>query len=112
VQNQYNPWSRQPEFDGVLEYCDREKLTFLPWGPLGGTRHQGQITQTSVLSQLAQEKGVSVYSLVLAWLRTKSPQIIPIPGTSKVENLVDCLRAIDISLTATEVNQIDQATAT
>lgn len=112
VQNQYNPWYRQPEIDGVLEYCDREKLTFLPWGPLGGTRHKGQITQTSAISQLAQEKGASVYAVVLAWLRAKSPQIIPIPGTSKVANLVDCLRSIDLSLTSEEVSQIDRATAT
>ena len=31
VQNQYNPWHRQPESDGVLEYCETEKLTFFPW---------------------------------------------------------------------------------
>ena len=36
VQNQYNPWHRQPESDGVLEYCQTEGLTFLPWSPLGG----------------------------------------------------------------------------
>ena len=36
VQNQYSPWHRRPERNGVLEYCEREGLTFLPWSPLGG----------------------------------------------------------------------------
>lgn len=111
VQNQFNPWHRQPELDGVLEYCEHEGLTFLPWGPLGGTRHQGQLDQVDAIAQLAQAKGVSVQCILLAWSRAKSPCIVPIPGTSKVENLQACLQAIDVHLSASEVNQIDQATA-
>ncbi len=41
VQNQYSPWQRQPENDGVLKYCEQQGLTFLPWSPFGGRRrHQ------------------------------------------------------------------------
>lgn len=111
VQNQFNPWHRQPEFDGVLEYCEQEGLTFLPWGPLGGTRHKGQLDQVRAIAQLAQDKGVSAQCVLLAWLQAKSPCVVPIPGTSKVENLQACLRATDVHLSASEVNQIDQATA-
>lgn len=75
VQNQYNPWHRQPEFDGVLEYCENEGLTFLPWSPLGGSRRVSRLEDISAISQLAREKGVSVYCIVLAWLRAKSPCI-------------------------------------
>ena len=84
VQNQYNPWYRQPEHDGVLKYCETENLTFFPWSHLGGSRRVSSLQDIPVIAQLAQEKGVSVYQIVLAWLRAKSPCIVPIPGASKV----------------------------
>ncbi len=111
VQNQYNPWHREPESDGVLEYCDREGLTFLPWSPLGGSRRFSQIKEIEAIVQLAQAKGVSVYSLVLAWLRAKSPSVLPIPGASKPESIEDSITAATVKLDRTEVDQIDQAVA-
>ncbi|MBW4470842.1 MAG: aldo/keto reductase [Stenomitos rutilans HA7619-LM2] len=111
VQNQYNPWHREPETDGVLEYCDREGLTFFPWSPLGGSRRFSQIKEIEAIVQLAQAKGVSVYSIVLAWLRAKSPSVLPIPGASKPESIEDSVTAATISLSQAEANQIDQATA-
>jgi aryl-alcohol dehydrogenase-like predicted oxidoreductase len=112
VQNQYNPWHREPESDGVLEYCDREGLTFLPWSPLGGSRRFSQIKEIEAIVQLAQAKGVSVYSLVLAWLRAKSPSVLPIPGASKPESIEDSITAATVKLDRTEVDQIDQAVTT
>ncbi|MBD2036110.1 aldo/keto reductase [Leptolyngbya sp. FACHB-321] len=112
VQNQYNPWNREPESDGVLEYCDREGLTFLPWSPLGGSRRFNQIKEIKAIVQLAQAKGVSVYSIVLAWLRAKSPSVLPIPGASKPESIEDSITAATVKLDQTEVDQIDQAIAT
>jgi pyridoxine 4-dehydrogenase len=111
VQNQYNPWNRQPELDGVLEYCEKEKLTFLPWSPLGGSRRVGKLEDIDAIAQLAQEKGVSVYNIVLAWLRAKSPAIVPIPGASKVSSIEDSVRAVDVKLSDQEVAKIDRATA-
>ncbi|MEW5860773.1 MAG: aldo/keto reductase [Cyanobacteriota bacterium] len=111
VQNQYNPWDRQPEEDGVLEYCEKEKLTFLPWSPLGGSRRVGKLEDIDAIAQLAQEKGVSVYNIVLAWLRAKSPAIVPIPGASKVSSIEDSVRAVDVNLSDEEVAKIDRATA-
>ncbi len=110
VQNQYNPWHRQPETDGVLEYCDREGLTFFPWSPLGGSRRFSQIKDIPAIAQLAQAKGVSVYSIVLAWLRAKSPRVLPIPGASKPESILDSLTAANVTLSQADVEQIDQAT--
>ncbi|MFE1743911.1 aldo/keto reductase [Coleofasciculus sp. H7-2] len=111
VQNQYNPWNRQPEYDGVLEYCQKEKLTFLPWSPLGGSRRVSNLEDIDAIAQLAQEKGVSVYNIVLAWLRAKSPAIVPIPGASKVSSIEDSVRAVDVQLSDEEVAKIDRATA-
>lgn len=112
VQNQYNPWYRLPEIDGVLKYCDREKLTFLPWSPLGGSRRVGNLAEIDAIAQLAQAKGVSVYCIVLAWLLAKSPCIVPIPGASKISSIEDSVRAVDVKLSEAEVRKIDQATDT
>ena len=112
VQNQYNPWYRLPEIDGVLKYCDREKLTFLPWSPLGGSRRVGNLAEIGAIAQLAQAKGVSVYCIVLAWLLAKSPCIVPIPGASKISSIEDSVRAVDVKLSEEEVRKIDQATDT
>lgn len=111
VQNQYNPWYRQPEFDGVLEYCEGEALTFLPWSPLGGSRRVKSLQEFPVIVNLAREKGVSIYCIVLAWLRAKSPCIVPIPGASKVSSIEDSVQALKVKLTAEEVAQIDRETA-
>ncbi len=112
VQNQFNPWHRQPEIDGVLAYCEQEGLTFLPWSPLGGSRRVQQLPEIAPIAQLAAVKGVSVYCIVLAWLRAKSPCIVPIPGAKRVQSLQDSLRSIQVSLSETEISQIDRATAT
>lgn len=111
VQNQFNPWHRQPETDGVLDYCEQEGLTFLPWSPLGGSRRVQQLPQIAPIAQLAQAKGVSVYCIVLAWLRAKSPCVVPIPGAKRLQNLQDSLKSIDVDLSAIEVRQINRATA-
>ena len=107
VQNQYNLWQRQPEVDGVLEYCEREKLTFFPWSPLGGSSRVSRLQDIAIIAELAQEKNVSVYQIVLAWLLAKSPCIVPIPGASKISSLEDSVRAIAVKLSAEEVTHID-----
>lgn len=110
VQNQYNPWHREPERDGVLEYCEQEKLTFLPWSPLGGSRRVKALPDIEAITAIAEEKAVSVYCLVLAWLRAKSPCVVPIPGASKLSSIEDSVKAVEVQLSSLEVERIDQAT--
>jgi aryl-alcohol dehydrogenase-like predicted oxidoreductase len=111
VQNQYSPWHRQPETDGVLEYCEQEKLTFLPWSPFGGMRRHANLPDIQAIAQIAQEKGVSLYCIVLAWLRAKSPCILPIPGASKISSIENSVTALNVKLSAAEIQKIDQATS-
>ncbi|QFS47985.1 aldo/keto reductase [Nostoc sphaeroides] len=110
VQNQYSPWQRQPENDGVLKYCEEQGLTFLPWSPFGGRRRHQDLQDIPAIANLAKEKGVSVYNIVLAWLRSKSPAILPIPGASKVSSIEDSAQAINVKLSDEEVQKIDRAT--
>jgi pyridoxine 4-dehydrogenase len=62
------------------------------------------------IAKLAKEKGVSVYGIVLAWLRSKSPCILPIPGASKTNSIEDTVRAVDVKLSDDEVQRIDRQT--
>ncbi|TAG86914.1 MAG: aldo/keto reductase [Oscillatoriales cyanobacterium] len=109
VQNQYNPWHREPESDGVLEYCEAEKLTFFPWSPLGGSRRVTSLQDIPAIAKLAAEKNVSVYCIVLAWLMAKSPCIVPIPAATKLSSIEDSVKAVDVKLTDEEIQQISES---
>lgn len=108
VQNQFSLWHRVPLKDGTLEYCDREGLTFLPWGPLGGRRRAGRIDQYETLMELSEAKGISPHRVALAWLMAKSPVVLPIPGASRPENIEDASRADEVSLTDDEARRLEQ----
>ena len=82
VQNQYNLLERRSE--DVLKYCTQEGIGFIPWFPLaiGTLANAG-----SPLAASAKQLGVTPSQIALAWLLEKSPVILPIPGTSKVEHV-------------------------
>ena len=108
VQNQYNPWHRQPEFDGVLDYCEQEGLIFFPWSPLGGSSRVSRLQDIKVIAELAKDREVSVYQIVLSWLRAKYDCIVPIPGASHLSSIEDSVKAVDLELSNQEVKQIDE----
>lgn len=108
VQNQHNPWHRKPEFDGVLEYCERKGLIFLPWSPVGGMYRYKKLLQIKALTDLAHSKNCSVYSLILAWLRQKSPCVVVIPGATKTASIEDSVSSLKVTLTPDEMKQIDK----
>ncbi|MBE9043496.1 aldo/keto reductase [Pleurocapsales cyanobacterium LEGE 10410] len=108
VQNQYNPWHRQPEFDGVLDYCQREGLIFFPWSPLGGSSRVKGLQDIRVIAELAQARDVSVYQIVLGWLRGKYSCIVPIPGASRLSSIEDSVKAADLELSTKEIERIDR----
>lgn len=107
VQNQYSPWHRRPEEDGVLAYCERESLTFLAYSPLGGKSRAKRLEAYEDIVALAKARDVSPQRLVLAWLMAKSPCVLPIPGASRPETIADSARAAELTLTDEEVRRID-----
>lgn len=106
VQNQYNPWKRSPETDGVLAYCEKERLTFLPWSPLGGSSRVDRLKDIPILRSISLERGVSPQRIVLAWMMARSPAILPIPGASRVHNLEDSVASAELQLTGQEIQSI------
>ena len=104
VQNQYNIENRRSE--EVLVYCEKEKMAFIPWAPIGGSR--ASLAKTgNPLEAEAKKRGVSAVQLALAWLLQRSPVMVPIPGTSSVAHLEENVAAAKISLSAEEWGAIE-----
>lgn len=111
VQNQYSPWHRAPEEDGVLTYCTDRDLAFLPWSPMGGQARTKRLDEIDALRALAEARGISPQRLVIAWLLHRSPAIVPIPGTTDPSHLDDVLAAADVELSDDEMARMDAASA-
>lgn len=93
VQNRYNLADRK--WENVLRYCEKERLGFMPWAPVGGNRS----LKDSALDKVAQEQKASVYQIAIAWLLAHSPVMLPIPGTSSVAHLEENEGARKLKLT-------------
>ena len=97
VQNRYNLADRK--WENVLRYCEKERLGFMPWAPVGGNRS----LKDSALEKVAQEQKASVYQIAIAWLLAHSPVMLPIPGTSSVAHLEENMAARKLKLTDAQV---------
>ena len=106
VQNRLNPFFREAEDEGVLEYCTREGIGFLAYSPLGGGRLNRKLPGHPVLSPIAGRHGVSEHAVVLAWLLALSSVVIPIPGARTVEHARDSAGAASLTLDPDEVEQV------
>src|SRR6184192_3725863 len=105
IQNQYNITDRKAE--AALNYCEKEKMGFIPWAPIGGSRKPSLHTTRNALEAEAKRHNVSAVQLVLAWLLQKSPVILPIPGTSSLAHLEENMAAAKLQLTPQEWKKIE-----
>jgi len=106
VQNQYNIENRKSE--GVLTYCEKQNLAFIPWAPIGGGRSPLR-TSNNPLAAEASRHGVSAIELALAWLLQHSPVMVPIPGTSSLAHLEENVASKNLHLTPTEWQSAEEA---
>ena len=107
VQNQFNLWHREAEMDGILEYCVQSDLVFLPWRPFGGLGLSQRLGEVQPLARLASERGISPQRLIIAWQLAKSSSILPIPGSCRLDHILDCLAAVEDRLDDAEVRCLD-----
>jgi pyridoxine 4-dehydrogenase len=103
VQDRYNLLERQNEL--VVDYCEAQSITFMPWTPL----MRGKLTQSRTLVEMATEKGVSPNQLALSWLLKRSPVMLPIPGTLSPVHLEENLSAADIELSQADYRRLDES---
>jgi len=102
VQNRYSITDRGSE--DVLEYCEKEKMGFIPWFPLAAGRVSGS---ASPISRMATRLKATPSQVALAWLLARSPVMLPIPGTSRVEHLEENVAAVEIKIDANKMQELD-----
>lgn len=134
VQTEYSLWSREVE-DEVLPALKELGIGLVPYSPLGRGFLTGQIKTfddlpaddyrryyerfqgdnfaknvavVALIEQLAAEKGVSPAQLGLAWLLAQGEQIVPIPGTKRLERVRENLGALEVQLSADDLAEIER----
>jgi len=93
VQNLYNLGNRKSE--DVLNYCEKEGIGFIPWFPVAA----GELARPGgPLDSISHKTGATVAQLALAWLLRRSPVMLPIPGTSSIDHLIENTGAANVQL--------------
>jgi pyridoxine 4-dehydrogenase len=101
VQNIYSIDNRKWEF--VLEYCREYDIAFIPWYPLDA----GKMQTITKVELLARKYKATVNQIALSWLLHHAPNIVLIPGTSKVNHLEENYRAATIALSEEDVSELE-----
>lgn len=134
VQTEYSLWTREPG-DELLPALNELGIALVAYSPLGrgllagrirslddfapddwrrhNPRFQGEnfaknLAIADRVRNLAIEKGCTAAQLALAWLLSR-PHVIPIPGTSSIPRLEENVRAVNFSLTKSDIAQIEDS---
>lgn len=137
IQSEYSMMWRQPE-DELLPTLEVLGIGFVPFSPLGKGFLTGRFDKNSkfdsndfrstvprfkpenldanqvlvkLVQDIAEEKKATPAQIALAWVLAQKPWIVPIPGTTKSDRLVENLGAVGIVLTGAELDSINQALA-
>ena len=133
LQTEYSPWTRNPEI-AVLQACKDLGVTFVAFSPvgrgflaggamdpaafqdgdmrLGMPRFQGEAFAANLklfeaFAALAKEAGCTPAQLCLAWLLAKDDSIVPIPGTTKPDHMVENAGAAAITLSSETMAKVE-----
>ena len=134
VQTEYSLFSREPEDNGVLATARELGIGFVAYSPLGrgflaGTirspqdlpeddfrrtapRFQGanfdrNLAVVDKVREIAERKGVTASQLALAWVLAQGADVVPIPGTKRLNYLEDNIGASDVRLSDEELAAIE-----
>jgi len=134
LQSEYSLWTRDPEEQGTLEVTERLGIGFVPYSPLGrgfltgaikspddfdaddyrrsSPRFQGEnfaknLALVAKVESLAKDKHCTAAQLGLAWVLTRGEHVVPIPGTRRIVALEENIGAVDVTLSAAELAEIE-----
>jgi aryl-alcohol dehydrogenase-like predicted oxidoreductase len=134
LQSEYSLWTRDPE-QGMLQACAELGVTFVAYSPLGrafltGTvsnpdelpegdfrkaspRFQAEALErnnrlVASLEKFAAEHKAKPAQIALAWLITKHPHVVPIPGTKRRTYLAENAAAAEIKLNVADIAELDR----
>lgn len=102
VQNRYNLLDR--EHEPVLAACETAGIAFLPWRPVASGASGAQ----AEIAAAAAEIGATPTQVALAWLLGRSPVVLPIPGTARIDHLEENLAAAELQLTPAQRERLDR----
>lgn len=133
LQTEYSLWTRNPEI-AVLDACRELGTAFVAFSPVARGYLCNAVNDVGTLEPkdirramprfapeayaanlqlldgylaIAQEVGCTPAQLALAWLLQQGGHIIPIPGTTRVDHLIDDLGAVNVSLSAETVVRLN-----
>lgn len=136
LQTEYSLWTRDPESNGVLATVREYDIGFVPYSPLGrgfltgairtpddfaaddyrrrSPRFQGEnfarnLALVEQVEALAAAKGCTPGQLALAWVLAQGEDLVPIPGTKRIDRLEENLGALDVVLDSADLEAIDAA---
>src|SRR5919108_2522809 len=101
VQNRYSLADRGSE--GVLAYCEKHAIAFLPWYPLG----DGSALKLARVKAVSKRRGATPAQVAIAWLLAKSPVMLPIPGTSNLAHLEENVAAARLRLSREDIAALE-----
>ena len=137
VQSEYSLFWRGPEAE-LLPTLEELGIGFVPFSPLGAGFLTGQIDETTkfdpidfrnmvprfspearkvnmvlvdLVKLVAERKSATPAQVALSWLLAQKPWIVPIPGTTKLNRLQENLGAVNVKLTESDLQQIDEASS-
>jgi len=102
VQNMYNLAHRDDE--ALVSELAASGIPYVPFFPLGGFTP----LQSTTLSDVARRLEATPMQVALAWLLRRSPNLLLIPGTSSLAHLRENLAAVNLTLSADVVAELDQ----
>ena len=95
IQNRYNPGDRRS--DTLVDLCEQEEMTFLPWAPIQN------LDRFPALTDISKRHDVKVHQIALAWLLARSETMLTIPGTGSVDHLEENVAAAGLRLGPEEI---------
>ncbi|MBQ0968003.1 aldo/keto reductase family oxidoreductase [Streptomyces sp. RK23] len=102
VQNMYNLAHRQD--DELIDELAEKGIAYVPFFPLGGFTP----LQSTALSAVANRLDATPFSVALAWLLRRSPNILLIPGTSSAAHLRENVAGVGLQLSGEDLAELDK----
>ncbi len=107
VQNRCNLFERTSFKNGVVKFCEENKITFIAHSPVGGHSQHAQRADNILLKKLAEKYDASTYQIMIAWLLNKSSSILTIPGASKMSSIADSLQATNVEISKEDMQLLE-----
>src|SRR5262249_27360026 len=108
VQVELSPWNDSHVLSGVVRYCIDHRIRLLAHRPLGGPERARRAGRDRVLAEIGARYGATPAEIALAWLRSLSDLVVPLPGATRIETARSIARAHAIQLTEADRTRLDR----